>query len=96
VNTTLIEGKALAEFDAIVLNTFGLIPQTPQAASAERLLLGIRNEHGDVYRVVRISGLNNFLDVIGKLRDLGFIAELAEAYGDKEGFDAIVSAPGKS
>jgi hypothetical protein len=96
VNTTLIEGKQPAEFDAIVLNTINLIPPTPQTVSAERLLVGIRNEHGDVYRIIRVSGLNNFLELIGKLRDLGFIDEFAEACGDKQGFDAIVSAPNKS
>jgi hypothetical protein len=95
VNTTLIEGKQLAEFDAAVLNTINLMPSAAQTVSAERLLVGIRNEHGDVYRVIKVSGLNNFLDLIGKLRDLGFKDELAEAYGDKEGFDAIVSAPEK-
>ena len=96
MNTTLIEGKELAEFDAIVLNAINLIPSTPKTVSAERLLVGIRNEHGDVYRVIRVSGLNNFFDLIGKLRDLGFIDEFAEAYGDKQGFDAIVSTPSKS
>jgi hypothetical protein len=93
MNTTLIEGKQLAEYDATVLKTINLIPSTPQSVSAQRLLVGIRNEHGDVYRVIKIAGLNNFLDLIGKLRDLGFIDELAEAYGDKQGFDAVISAP---
>jgi len=95
VNTTLIEGKPLAEFDATVLHAMNLIPPTPPAVSAERLLVGIRNEHGDVYRVIRVSGLSNFLSLIGKLHDLGFTDELAESYGDKQGFDAIISAPGK-
>lgn len=93
MNTTLIEDKALADYDAIVLNAMNLIPSTPMSVSAERLLIGIRNEHGDVYRVIRISGLGNFLALIGKLRDLGFTDELAEAHGDKQGFDAIVAGP---
>jgi hypothetical protein len=93
VNTTLIEGKQLAEFDSAVLNAINLMPPTARTVSAERLLVGIRNEHGDVYRVIKVSGLNNFLDLIGKLRELGFMDELAEAYGDKQGFDAIISAP---
>ena len=96
MNTTLIEEKTLADYDAIVLNAMNLIPSTPAPVSAERLLVGVKNEHGDVYRVIKISGLANFLAFIGKLRDLGFTDELAEAYGDKEGFDAVIAGPDQS
>jgi hypothetical protein len=91
VNTTLIHGKQLAEFDAIILDAINDIPATTHHPAEKRLRIGIQNEHGDVYRVIKISGLNNFLNLIGKLRDLGFMDEFAEHYGDKQGFDAIIS-----
>ena len=96
MNTTVIEGSPVAEYDSIVLDAMNLIQPTPQHVSAKRLLVGIKNEQGNVYRVIKISGLGEFLALIGKLRDLGFTDELAEAYGDKEGFDAIVARPNKS
>lgn len=96
MNTTLIHGKPPAEFDAIVLNMLSLIPQVSHHPAEKRLRVGIQNEHGDVYRVIKISGLNNFSDLIGKFRELGFTDELAEHVGDKEGFDAIICAPDKS
>jgi hypothetical protein len=95
VNTTVIEGKQVAEYDSVVLDAMNLIQPTPHV-SLERLLVGIKNEQGNVYRVIRVSGLGNFLALIEKLRDLGFTDELAEAYGDKQGFDAIVAGPNKS
>ena len=96
VNTTLIHGKALAEFDPVVLSILNLVPPVTHHPAENRLRIGIQNEQGDVYRVIKISGLKNFLDLIGKFRDLGFADEFAEHYGDKEGFDAIISAPDKS
>ncbi|MET0962172.1 MAG: hypothetical protein ABWY05_05045 [Noviherbaspirillum sp.] len=96
MNTTLIEGKQRAEYDAAVLKAMTLAPPALQSVSAERLLVGIRNEQGDVYRVIRISGLGNFLALIGKLRELGFSDEFAEASGDKEGFDVVVARAGQS
>lgn len=92
MNTTLIHGKQLAEFDTVVLNTLNLIPPVSHHAAEKRLRIGIQNEQGDIYRVIKISGLKNFLDLIGKFRDLGFDDEFAEHAGDKQGFDAIISA----
>jgi hypothetical protein len=92
VNTTLIQGKQLAEFDAIVLDTINLIAPISHHPAEKRLRIGIQNEHGDVYRVIKISGLKNFLDVIGKLREHGFTDEFAEHSGDKQGFDPVITA----
>lgn len=96
MNTTLIQGKQLAEFDAIILDVINHIPATTHHPAEKRLRIGIQNEQGDVYRVIKISGLNNFFNLIGKLRDLGFKDEFAEHYGDKQGFDAIISMSKKS
>lgn len=95
MNTTLIQGKQLAEFDEIILGAINQIPPTSHHPAEKKLRIGIQNEHGDVYRVIKISGFNNFLNFIGKLRDLGFIDEFAEYYGDKHGFDAIIRIPDK-
>jgi hypothetical protein len=54
VNTTVIEGNQVAEYDSIVLDAMNHIHPTPQHVSAERLLAGIKNQQGNVYRVIRV------------------------------------------
>lgn len=93
VNTTLIHDKQLAQFDAVVLDTIKQIPPKPHHPAEKRLLIGIQNEHGEVYRIITIFGLFNFLDLIGKFRELGFTDEFAQHAGEKEGLDAILSRP---
>lgn len=93
MNTTLIKDKSPAEYDATVLNTISLIPNTPHHEASSRLLIGVRNERGDVYRVIKVLGMKEFSDLIEKFRRLGFNDEFAEAYGDKEGYDAVISGP---
>jgi hypothetical protein len=58
MNTTLIEGKPPAEYDATVLNTISLIPKAPHHEAARQLLIGVRNERGDVYRAIKVFGKN--------------------------------------
>jgi len=95
MNTTLIEGKSPAEYDATVLNTICLIPNAPHHEAARRLLIGVRNERGDVYRAIKVFGLKEFSDLIERFRKLDFNDEFAETYGDKEGYDAVVSGPAR-
>ena len=95
MNTTLIEGKSPAEYDATILNTISLIPNTAHHEAARRLLIGVRNERGDVYRAIRVFGMQEFSDLIEKFRKLGFNDEFAETDGDKEGYDAVVSGPAR-
>ncbi len=95
MNTTLIEGKPPAEYDATVLDTISLIPKALHHEAARRLLIGVRNERGDVYRAIKVFGIKEFSDLIEKFRKVGFNDELAETYGDKEGYDAVISRPAR-
>ena len=95
MNTTLIEGKSPAQYDATVLNTISPIPNVPHHEAATRFLIGVRNERGDVYRVIKVFGMKEFSDLIEKFRKLGFNDEFAETYGDKEGYDAVISGPAR-
>ena len=91
MNTKLIEGKSPSQYDATVLNTISLIPNAPHHEAARRLLIGVRNERGDVYRAIKVFGMKKFSDLIENFRKLGFDDEFAETYGDKEGYDAVIS-----
>ena len=72
MNTTLIEGKSPAEYDATVLNTISLIPNAPHHEAVRRLLIGVRNERGDVYRAIKVFGMKEFSDLIEKFRGFGY------------------------
>lgn len=96
MNTTLIHDKQLAAFDTVVLDTLSHIAPRTHHPAEKRLLIGIQNERGEVYRVITIFGLISFFDLIGKFRALGFTEELAQHAGEKEGYDAILSMPAKS
>jgi hypothetical protein len=93
MNSTLIEGREPAEFDAIVVDTLNHVPPRTPHPAEKQLRIGVQNERGQIYRVIKISGLYYFLDLVGKFRELGFIDTFAEHAGDKEGFDAILSSP---
>jgi hypothetical protein len=95
MNTTLIEGKSPAEYDATVLNAINAFPHAAHHDAAERLLIGVQNERGEIYRVIKIFGMKEFSDLIEKFREFGFNDEFAEEHGDKDGFDALISGPGK-
>ena len=91
IKTAPVPGKAIAAFDAEVLRTLRLKDSTGKAVSAERMTIGIRNEAGDIYRCIGITGLTLLLNTIDKLAGLGFVDELKDATDSKQGCDAIFS-----
>ena len=44
---------------------------------------------------IKVFGMKEFSDLIEKFRKLGFDDEFAETYGDKEGYDAVISGPAR-
>jgi hypothetical protein len=93
VKTALIEGKQPAEFDATLLNTADLISDTPERVWSESLLIGIRNEYGDTYRVIGVTGLANLVHLLEKLHGLGCMRERPNGAETEQGFDALFSPP---
>jgi hypothetical protein len=93
VKTALIEGKQPAEFDAILLHIVDLISDTPKSVWSESMLIGIRNEYGDIYRAIGVTGLSHFVHALERLHDLGCTHEIPETGAAEQGFDALVSPP---
>ncbi|MEN3366164.1 MAG: hypothetical protein V7606_3438 [Burkholderiales bacterium] len=93
MKTALIDGTQPATFDATLFIAIDLIPARPQLVWMESILIGIRNEYGDIYRVIGVTGMSSFVDVTAKLRELGYRDETLAACDAAQGFDAIVSAP---
>jgi hypothetical protein len=93
VKTALIERKQPAEFDASLLHSVELISDTPERVWSESLLIGIRNEYGDTYRVIGVTGLTELVHLLEKLHGLGCTRERPNCAETEQGFDAVFSPP---
>ncbi|MES2259802.1 MAG: hypothetical protein V4724_14870 [Pseudomonadota bacterium] len=91
MKTTLLEGKKPAKFDKHIIGNLLLNVSTPDVVRQEKLLIGIRNEDGEIYRLIGATKHNSFMNAIEELFDLGLVDELQDTEGTLEGCDAIFS-----
>jgi hypothetical protein len=89
----LIAGKTPSRFDRILLEDIERIQMPLEAASNENFLVGVRDEHGDMYRTIEIAGARNLAYLIAKLRGLGYRDEAVNFYEAELGFDRVVKVP---
>jgi hypothetical protein len=75
MQTVHLKGKQLASFDAELSTQFGLRPSSERSVEKQKLRIGIRNECGELYRVIGTSDISEFLMTIDRLQALGFIDE---------------------
>lgn len=92
VITHLVEQKEIAEFDSEITEKFDMPVGSMEDVRAERMQVGIRNSKGEIYRVIGITGLGEFLGLVQHLADIGLADELAAATKARGGYDAIFSA----
>jgi hypothetical protein len=93
MKTARIEGTQPSMLDARLLSEIGLAQTEPHIVWQEKLLIGIRNEDDQLYRAMGFSELNDYVDVVSKLRMLGYTDTVPDACETELGFDAIVSPP---
>jgi len=91
VNTTLLEGKKPAHFDKHIIGNLLLDQGTPEEVRDEPMVIGVRNEAGEIYRLIGAATLNSFMNAVEELFDLGLNDELQDTEEQKEGCDAIFS-----
>lgn len=91
MGTALIEGMQPSRFDRELLQDIEFIGVPRQADSNEAWLIGIRDEHGDVYRVIDMAGRSNATYLIEKLRELGYWDEAPNLYEAELGYDRIIN-----
>jgi hypothetical protein len=93
LKTTLLEGKKPAHFDKHIIGNL-LLDVAPEAeVRQEKLLIGVRNEAGDIYRLIGATKHNSFMNAVEELFDLGLVDELEDTEESREGCDAIFSEP---
>jgi len=89
LKTTLIDGVTPAKFDKQITGNLLLETTTTDEVRKEKLLIGVRNEDGDIYRLIGATKHNSFTNAVEELEDLELVDELSEVEGTQEGCDAI-------
>ena len=91
MKTSLIDGKKPAHFDKHIIGNI-LLDVAPLAeVKEEPMLIGVRNEAGEIYRIIGAAKLNSYMNAVEELFDLGLADELENTEEPKEGCDAIFS-----
>lgn len=93
LKTTLLEGKKPAKFDKDIIGNLLLNHATVDEVRQEKMLIGIRNESGDIYRLIGATKLNSFMNAVEELFELGLVDELQDVDATQDGCDAIFSEP---
>ena len=93
MKTTLLEGKTPATFDKHIIGNLLLNVATPDEVRQEKMLIGVRNEDGEIYRLIGATKINSFMNAVEELFDLGLVDELQDTEETRDGCDAIFSEP---
>ncbi len=93
MKTTLLDGMKPAKFDKHIIGNLLLNQSTPDEVRQEKMLIGIRNEEGDIYRLIGATKLKSYTNAVEELEDLELVDELQDAEGPQDGYDAIFRQP---
>ncbi|QNA87533.1 hypothetical protein G4G28_01930 [Massilia sp. Dwa41.01b] len=91
MKTTLLAGKKPAHFDKHIIGNILLDVAPEEEVRQEEMLIGVRNEAGEIYRLIGATKLNSFMNAVEELFDLGLVDELQDTEEPKDGCDAIFS-----
>jgi hypothetical protein len=93
LKTALLEGKKPAKFDKHIIGNLLLDVAPVDEVRQEKMLIGVRNEAGDIYRLIGATKVNSFMNAVEELFDLGLVDELQDTEEPRDGCDAIFSEP---
>jgi hypothetical protein len=91
LKTTLLDGFTPAKFDKHIIGNLLLDVASVDEVRKEKMLIGVRNEEGDIYRLIGATKVNSFMNAVEELGDLGLVDELQNTEEPKDGYDAIFS-----
>ncbi|HEU4375371.1 MAG TPA: hypothetical protein VFS02_17880 [Telluria sp.] len=93
MKTALLDGKTPAKIDKLIIGNLLLDVASSDEVRKEKMLIGVRNEAGEIYRLIGATKANSFMNAVEELEDLGLVDELKETETPEDGCDAIFSAP---
>ena len=91
MKTALIDGKRIAKFDKTIIGNLLLNQATADEVREEKMIIGIRNEAGEIYRIIGATKLNSYMNAVEELFDIGLTDELQDVDGTRFGCDSIFS-----
>ena len=91
MKTALLDGVTPAKIDKQIMGNLLLDIASATEVRQEKMLIGVRNEAGDIYRLIGAAKANSYTNAVEELEDLGMVDELKETDGTHEGCDAIFS-----
>ncbi len=89
MNSTCIDGVTPAQFDRQIVKALKLKSATDETLSAERMIAGVRNEAGELYRKIGATSPKEFMKMTEVLEDLGLRDELEMTTKRRHGCDLI-------
>lgn len=89
LKTSLLDGVQPASFDSQITGNLLLEEATPDEVRAEKMLIGVRNEDGDIYRLIGATKVNSYMNAVEELDDMELVDELQDIEETREGCDAI-------
>ena len=89
MKTSLLDGIKPAKFDKHIIGNLLLDVAPPDEVRAEALIVGVRNEDGEIYRLIGASTHRSFMNAVEELFDLDLVDELEDVDDPVEGCDAI-------
>jgi hypothetical protein len=92
LKTALIDGITPAKIDKQIMANLLLDIAPVDEVRQEKMLVGVRNEAGQIYRLIGAAKANSYTNAVEELEDLGLVDELNDADSPQEGCDAIFSA----
>ncbi|MDB5916660.1 MAG: hypothetical protein JWR40_894 [Massilia sp.] len=93
MKTALLDGKTPAKFDKNIIGNLLLDVASSAEVRQEKMLIGVRNEAGDIYRLIGATKVNSFNNAVEELEDLGLVDELKDAEAPADSYDAIFALP---
>lgn len=93
MKTVLLEGKTPAEYDKTIIANILLEQASEAEVRQEKMIIGLRNEDGEIYRLIGATKPNSFMNAVEELDDMGLEDELQDSDGPQDGYDAIFGEP---
>jgi hypothetical protein len=93
VKTALLDGKTPAHIDKQIIGNLLLDVASADEVRQEKMLIGVRNEAGEIYRLIGATKVNSYMNAVEELEDLGLVDELKDTEAPQDGCDAIFDAP---
>jgi hypothetical protein len=93
LKTVLLQGKKPANYDKTIIANILLEQASEAEVRKEKMIIGLRNEDGEIYRLIGATKPNSFMNAVEELDDMGLEDELEDSDGPQDGYDAIFGEP---